>query len=81
MRIPIAPIQSRWQRSQLAETLASDRVSAACYRGSENIDVLAVVVAELKFRDVQRQIFAAYLVIGADNAALGQRWHHHRRRR
>jgi len=77
MRIPIAPIQSRWQRSQLAETLASDRVSA----GSENIDVLAVVVAELKFRDVQRQIFAAYLVIGADNAALGQRWHHHRRRR
>jgi hypothetical protein len=82
MRIPIAPIQSRWQRSQLQsrwqrsqlpETVASDRVSAACYRGSENIDVLAVVVAELKFRDVQRQIFAAYLVIGADNAALGQR--------
>ena len=60
MRIPIAPIQSRWQRSQLAETVASDRVSAACYRRSENIDVLAVVVAELKFRDVQRQIFAAY---------------------
>ena len=70
MRIPIAPIQSRWQRSQLAETVASDRASAACYRGSENIDVLAVVVPELKFRDVQRQIFAAYLVIGADNTAL-----------
>jgi hypothetical protein len=34
-------------------------VSASCYRRSEDIDVLAVVVAELKFRDVQRQILAS----------------------
>src|SRR5438445_6518667 len=65
---PIGPV--RWRLSSLAETVASDRASAACYRRTEDIDVLAIVVAEFKFSDVQRQIFAAYLVIGADNAAL-----------
>src|ERR1700722_31710 len=39
-------------------------------RRSEDIDVLAAIIAKLKFRDVQRQIFLADLVIGADNAAL-----------
>jgi len=66
-------IPVRWQRSSQAETVASDRVSAACYRGSENIYVFAVVVAELKFRDVQRQILAADLVIVANDAALDER--------
>jgi hypothetical protein len=66
----VAPAFFRWRRLSLAETVASDRASAACYRRSENIDVLTVVVPELKFRDVQRQIFATDLVIGADNAAL-----------
>jgi hypothetical protein len=32
MATPIAPVQSRWRRSSLAETDASDLVSAACYR-------------------------------------------------
>ena len=67
---PIAPTPVRWRRLSLAETVASDRASAACYRGSENIDVLTVVMPELKFSDVQRKIFAADLVIGADNTAL-----------
>ena len=39
----------------------------------ENIGVLPVVVPELKLRDVQRQIFAADLVVAADDAALNQR--------
>src|SRR5437879_4419514 len=70
MATPIDSIPARWRRSSLAETVAGDRASAACYRCAENIDVLAVVVSELKFRDVQRQIFAADLVTGANNAAL-----------
>ena len=49
---PIAQIQARWRRLSLAETDASDLASAACYRRAENIRVPAVVVAELKLRDV-----------------------------
>jgi hypothetical protein len=66
-----APV--RWRRLSLAETVASDHVSAACYRNPENIGVVAVVISELKFSDVQRQIFCTYLVIAADNAALEDR--------
>jgi hypothetical protein len=43
---------------------------ASVDRRSENISVLAIVVAELKFRDVQRHIFGAHLVKCADDAAL-----------
>lgn len=39
----------------------------------KNIGVVAVVVPELKFSDVQRQVFGAYLVIGADNTTLQDR--------
>ena len=46
MVTPTALVPSRWQRSQLAETVASDHVSATCYRGTEDIGVHAVVVAE-----------------------------------
>jgi hypothetical protein len=68
--IQAASTPVRWRLSSLAETVASDHVSAACCRGSKDIDVLAIVVPELKFRDVQRQIFAADLVIAAGNTAL-----------
>jgi hypothetical protein len=40
---------------------------------SEDVGVVPIVISELKFRDVQREIFAAYLVITAHNAALNQR--------
>ena len=43
--------------------------SAPCYRLSENVGVVAVVVAELKLRNVQRQILGADLVEAADDAA------------
>jgi hypothetical protein len=67
---PIASVQARWRRFRLAETDASDLVSAACYRLTEDIRVGAVVVPELKLRDVQRHVFAADLVEAADDAAL-----------
>jgi hypothetical protein len=71
--ISIAPVQSRWRRFRLAETDASDHASAACYRSIKHIRISAVVVAELKFRDVQRHIFVAHFVECADNAALEDR--------
>jgi len=60
----------RWPRSVQAETVTSDRASAACYRRAKNIGVMAIVVAELKFSNVERQVLLADLVIGANNAAL-----------
>jgi hypothetical protein len=73
MATPIASAQSRWRRSSLAETVTSDLASAACYRFPEDIGVVAVVVAELELGDVERQVFFADLVIGADNATFNQR--------
>ena len=49
----------------------SDLTSAD--RCPENIEIHAIIVAELKLRDVQRQIFAAYLVKAAHDAAFNQR--------
>ena len=63
----------RWRRSSLAETDASDLASAHCYRVLENIGVQSVVITELKFRDVQRQVLPADLVEAAHNPALQQR--------
>lgn len=48
-------------------------VSATRYRGTENVVIAPVVIPELKFRDVQRQILAADLVEAAHDAALQQR--------
>ena len=70
MATPTDSIPGRWQLSSLAETVASVGVSAACYRFPENIGVVTVVVPELKFRDVQRQVFLADLVIAANDPAL-----------
>lgn len=47
--------------------------SAPCYGVTENVGIVAVVVTELELRDVQGQIFAADLVIGAHHTALNQR--------
>ena len=40
---------------------------------SENVRVVPIVIAELKLRDVQRQILVADLVERADDAALEDR--------
>src|SRR6185437_10082276 len=69
----VALAHSHWHRLSLAETVASGHVSAACYRGSKNIHVLPIVIAEFKFSDVQRQILLADLMECADDAALDDR--------
>ncbi len=73
MAIPIAPVQFRWPLPSLAETVTSDHASAACYRFREDFRIVAVVVSELKFRNVQRHIFGAHFVECADHTALEDR--------
>jgi hypothetical protein len=73
MRTPIAPVPVCWPLSSLAETVTSDHASAACYRRSKHVRVHAIVVPELKLRDVKRHIFGAHLVERADHAALEDR--------
>jgi hypothetical protein len=48
-------------------------VSAPTYCRAKNVRVVSVVVPELEFRDVQRQIFAADFVEAPHDAALQQR--------
>ncbi len=62
--------QARWRRSQIAETFASVRVSASCYRLAEYIRFLAVVKSELKLVQIQRQIFFAHVMVGTDHATF-----------
>ena len=45
-------------------------------RLSENFQVLAAVISELKLREVKPNIFAADLAENADNAAFGQTLNH-----
>ena len=59
-----------WPLSALSEAPASPRASASCYRSLENIFVVAVVVDEGSFGNIERQIFAADVVIRADNRTL-----------
>ena len=40
----VAPLSARWRRFRLAETDASDLVSAACYRRPEHVGIVTVVV-------------------------------------
>jgi hypothetical protein len=56
-----------------AEALASSVASASCYSTPENVGILAVVVTEGEFIQVQRQIFLGDIVVGADNSALQER--------
>ena len=68
-----APIESVSLASSLhAETIASVHASASCYRFAEYVGLFPVVKSELKFREVQRQILAANVVIGADDSAFQQ---------
>src|SRR5205809_6605999 len=63
----------RWRRSRKAEAIASGHASAACYRDPENVGVLAVIMPELEFREVERQVATGDVVVGADDTALEQR--------
>src|ERR1700682_3697120 len=72
-------IQRKTRRlSARTETLPStcgigDAFSASADRLAEDVLILAIIVTELKFGDVERQIFGADLVESADNAALEDR--------
>jgi hypothetical protein len=48
-------------------------VSTSFNRRSENVRVLAVVIAELELGDIERHIFSAHFVESADHAALEDR--------
>src|SRR5579863_3100210 len=68
------PVPYCWRHSaSFAETVASFSVSASSYCFSKHIFVVAVVVPELKFREIQRQISTADAMIGTNDAALQQR--------
>jgi hypothetical protein len=44
--------------------------SAACYRSLEDIPVMPIIVAELEFRDIERQILFTDFMERADDATL-----------
>jgi hypothetical protein len=52
---------------------ASGMTSASCYHVKENVRILAIVKTILKFREVQRQIFLAHVVVSAEHSTLEQR--------
>jgi hypothetical protein len=62
-----------WRMSQGPEAVASSCASASCYRGPENIGIVAVVIFELTFRNVERHILGADFVERADNRPLEDR--------
>jgi len=76
MKTPIERVGSsesaRWRRPRIAETFASVRVSAPCYRFAECVGFLAIVKSELKLRKIQRQVFLADTVIAAHDSAFEQ---------
>src|SRR5713226_9045025 len=59
--------------SRTAEAIASVHASAACYGRAEDVRILPVVMAELKFREVERQVLLADAVVGPDHATLEKR--------
>jgi hypothetical protein len=55
-----------------AKASTSSDASASCYGGPENIRIVTVVLPELKFIQVEREIFLADIVIRPDDSALEQ---------
>ena len=62
-----------WRMSQGPEAVASSCASASCYRHSEYVRIVAVVIFELTFRDVQRHVFGADLMVAADTRPFEDR--------
>jgi hypothetical protein len=60
-----------WTRD--AEASASSDASASCYGVKEDIGILAIVESPRKLIQVQRKIFRAHVVIGADDPTLQKR--------
>lgn len=62
-----------WHTAYPAEAVASGASSASCQDGLEDVGILPVIVAELKFGQVQRQILLADIVIRAHNTTFQKR--------
>src|SRR5437016_2943182 len=60
-------------RCEIAETVASSHVSAACYGFAEHVFILPMIEAKGKFVQVQRQILFAHMMIAAHHATFEQR--------
>jgi hypothetical protein len=56
-----------------SHSIAIARSSTFSDRRSEDVRVVTIVIAELEFSDIERQIFVAHLVECPDHAALDQR--------
>jgi hypothetical protein len=62
-----------WHTAYPAEAVASGASSASCQDRFEDVRILPVVVTELEFRKVERQIFLTHIVIRAHDAPFQQR--------
>jgi hypothetical protein len=69
MRMAVSAESVGWND---AEASASSDFSASCDCRAEDIDIFPVIGAVLKFVRVERQVFAAYVVIGADHVTPEQ---------
>lgn len=72
MATPIASLVF-WDRHPVSEAVASSCASASCYCQPKDVRVGTVIIFELTFRDVERKIFGADLVVAADNRPLEDR--------
>ena len=72
-RNQILIVQARWRRALIAERFGQCCLSASCYRFTENIFVLAVIVAERELRQIERQVFLADMVICSDDSTFQER--------
>ena len=72
MRTPtesIALASSRW----IADGFAEICPSASCYGAPKDVFVVPIVESESELIEIQRKIFLAHVVVGADDSALQQR--------
>jgi hypothetical protein len=75
MEMAVPTESSRWRRFQTTEASASRHASASGprYRLAADVGILAILVAELELSEIERKIFLADVVIGADDSAFKQR--------
>jgi hypothetical protein len=73
MATSIVPASVPVHRWRPAEAASSAAASASCQYRLEDIGIIAIVVAELKLRQIHRQIFLTDVVVGTDNASLQER--------
>lgn len=71
--MPMRLLRAPQCRRETKEFLWQSCALATANRRTENIGIAAIIVAELKLRDIERQIFAADLVVAAHDPAFQDR--------